>query len=167
MECGGYLKRGILLSVALAIAVACATQSASASHVTPLSLWSEPESRLVSAGSTILETREGQPHQTVEGWDSSFVRSLVGSQDAVAEIESFYEMELSSRGWQPPTDSQAAALGIRTSSELSARTWRKGDLVFRLGIVNISDPYAEGPSEGYANVYRISLVDRPAKPLRS
>jgi hypothetical protein len=167
MECGGYLKRGVLLGVALAIVVGCTTQSASASQVTPLGLWSEPESHLVSANSAILETREGQPHQTVEGWDSAFVRSLVGSQDAAAEIESFYEIELASRGWQPPTDNQAAALGIRTSSELSAQTWRKGDLVFRLGIVNMSDPYAEGPSAGYVTVYRISLVDRPAKPSPS
>lgn len=152
---------------AIVIFVGCMSSVTPSSEVTPQDLWRVPESRLVFPGSTFLDNREGEPHQTIEGWESAFVRSLVGSERPSDEIESFYATELAARGWQLPTDNQAMALSIRTSSELSARSWRKGDLVFRLGILNMSDPYADGPSEGFATLYRISLVDRPPKPVKS
>lgn len=164
---GFPLKGLVSLSAAFVIALGCMSPVAPSSAITPADLWSKPESQLVSPGSAILDTREGEPHQTIEGWDSAFVRTLVGSQDAAGEIESYYETELASRGWLPPADNQAIGLSIRTSSELSARSWRKGDLVFRLAIVDTSDPYADSPTDGFLTVYRISLVDRPAKPAKS
>jgi hypothetical protein len=106
------MTRLILVGAAIAIAVGCTTMTLPPSQITPLELWREPESRLVSPGSEIIDRREGEPHQTVEGWDSAFVRLLVGSQDPADEVEAFYATELESRGWQPPPDNQAAALSI-------------------------------------------------------
>jgi hypothetical protein len=160
------MSRLIHVGVAMAIAVGCTTVTPP-SQVTPLELWSEPESQLVPAGSKVLDRREGEAGQTIEGTNTASVGLLIASQDSPAEVDAFYEAELGSRGWQPPTDLEAIGLRIRTTTELSARSWRKGDLVFRLGILDMTDPFAEGPSEGYATVYRISLVDRPVKPTKS
>jgi hypothetical protein len=155
------------LGAALVIALGCMSQMAPSSRVTPADLWSEPESKLVSPGSDVLDRREGEAGQTAEGTNTASVGLLIASQDSPAEVEAFYETELGARGWQPPTDLEAIGLRIRTTTEVSARSWRKGDLVFRLGILVMTDPFAEGPSEGYATVYRISLVDRPPKPAKS
>lgn len=161
------MTRLILVGAAIAIAVGCTTATLPPSEITPLELWREPESELVPPGSEVLDRREGEAGQRAEGIDTASVGLLIGSRDSAADVEAFYETELDSRGWQPPTDLEAIGLRIRTTTELSARSWRKGDLVFRLGIIDMTDPFAEGPSEGYATVYRISLVDRPPKPRGS
>jgi hypothetical protein len=157
------MSRLILVGAAIAIVVGCTTVMPP-SQVTPLDLWSEPESQLVPPGSEVLDKREGEAGQTIEGTNTASVGLLIASQDSPADVEAFYETELDSRGWQPPTDLEAIGLRIRTTTELSARSWRKDDLVFRLGILDMTDPFAEGLSEGYSTVYRISLVDRPPNP---
>jgi hypothetical protein len=157
------MSRLTLIGAAIAIAAGCTTVTPP-SQVTPLDLWSEPESQLVPPGSEVLDRREGEAGQTIEGTNTASVGLLIASQDSPDEVEAFYEAELESRGWQRPTDLEAIGLRIRTTTELSARSWRKGDLVFRLGILDMTDPFAEGPSDRYATVYRISLVDRPPKP---
>jgi hypothetical protein len=156
----------LLFGAAIAIAIAC-TAMTPPSQVGPIALWSQPESQLVPTGSTILDRHEGEAGQTIEGVDTASVGLLVGSQDSPAAIEAFYEAELKARGWQPAADLEAVGLRIRTTTEVSARSWRKGDFVFRLGVLDITDPIAEGPSEGYASVYRINLVHWPAKPTGS
>jgi hypothetical protein len=158
------MTRLTLVGAAIAIAVGCTTVTPTPSPVTPLELWGEAESELVPPGSEVLDRREGEAGQTGEGTDTASVGLLIASRDSPAEVDAFYERELVARGWQPATDLEAIGLRIRTTTELSARSWRKGDLVFRLGILDMTDPFAEGPSEGYATVYRISLVDRPPKP---
>jgi hypothetical protein len=160
------MSRLILVGAAVAIVAGCTTV-APPSLVSPLDLWSEPESQLLPLGSEVLDKREGYAGQTIEGTNTASVGLLIASQDSPAEVDAFYETELGSRGWHTPTDLEAIGLRIRTTTELSARSWRKGDLVFRLGILDMTDPFAEGPSEGYATVYRISLVDRPPKPKGS
>lgn len=160
------MTRLFVVGAALALAVGCTTVTPP-SQVTPLDLWREPESQLVSPGAEILDRREGGPHQTAEGWDSAFVRLLVGSHDAADEVEVFFATELESRGWQPPIDNQAAALGIRASSEPVGSLLAEGR-----PRVSTRDPrhdrsFAEGPSAGCATVYRIDLVDRPPKPMGS
>jgi hypothetical protein len=160
------MSRLILVGAAVAIVAGCTTV-APPSLVSPLDLWSEPESQLLPLGSEVLDKREGYAGQTIEGTNTASVGLLIASQDSPAEVDAFYETELGSRGWHTPTDLEAIGLRIRTTTELSARSWRKGDLVFRLGILDMTDPFAEGPSEGSATVYRISLVDRPPKPRGS
>jgi hypothetical protein len=157
------MTRLFVVGAALALAVGCTTVMP-ASEVTPLDLWREPESQLVSPGAEVLDRLEGEAGQTAGGSNTASVGLLIASQDSPAEVEAFYERELDARAWQPPTDLEAIGLRIRTTTELSARSWRKGGLVFRLGILDMTDPFAEGPSEGHATVYRISLVDRPPKP---
>jgi hypothetical protein len=160
------MTRLFVVGATLALVVGCTTLTPPP-HVTPLDLWRKPESQLVPPGSDILDTSEEKFGQTAEGTNAASVGLLIGSQDSPAEVEAFYETELDARGWQLPTDLQAIGLRIRTTAELSARSWRKSDLVFRLGMLDMTDPFAEGPSEGYATVYRISLVDRPPKPRGS
>jgi hypothetical protein len=155
--------KGLIHFAAVALVVACT----STSQVTPADLWKQPEAQLLSPGSENLDRREAEARQTIEGPSPASIGYLLGGQDTAAQVEAFYVTELAASGWQPPTDNRAGALRIPTTSELSARSWRKGDLVFRLGILDMSDPYAEGPSEGFASVYRISLVDRPTKPTKS
>jgi hypothetical protein len=164
---GGYVKGGILLGAALAIAVGCTTQSPSASPVTVLGLWSEPESQLLYPGSEVLDKREHEAGLTMEDEVSASVGYLLGSADDAALVEDFYASQLTTSGWRLPDDNEARSRGIRTTAELMARAWRKGDLVFRLGILDKSHPAAEGPSEGFETVFRIDLIAKPAKPSPS
>jgi len=127
-------------------------------------LWAYPEAELRPVGSTVLDKRERPARMTIEGRDTASVGYLLGAPEDPAAIEDFYGRELISRGWQEPTDLPAIGLRVRTSTELLARSWRKGDVVFRLGVLNPADPAAEGPSEGFASVFRIDLVDRPIDP---
>jgi hypothetical protein len=130
-------------------------------------LWAYPEAELSPVGSTVLDKRERPARMTIEGRDTASVGYLLGAQEDPAAIEDFYGHELTSRGWQDPTDAPAFGLAIISSTELSVRVWRKGDVVFRLGVLNPADPAAEGPSEGFASVFRIDLVDRPIDPKAS
>jgi hypothetical protein len=161
------VKGGILLGAALGIVVGCTTQSPSPSQVTPITLWTEPESQLLYPGSEILDKREHEPALTMEGEVSASVGYLLGSADTAALVEDFYAGQLATLGWRPPDDNEARTRGIRTTAELMARAWRKGDLVFRLGIIDQSHPAAEGPAEGFETVFRIDVIAKPPKPYRS
>jgi hypothetical protein len=129
-------------------------------------LWAYPEAELSPVGSTVLDKRERPARMTIEGRDTASW-AMLGAQEDPAAIEDFYARELISRGWQEPTDLPAIGLRVRTSTELLGRSWRKGDVVFRLGVLNPADPAAEGPSEGFGSVFRIDLVDRPIDPKAS
>lgn len=130
-------------------------------------LWAYSEAEVRPAGSTVLDKRERPARMTIEGRDTASVGYLVGAQEDPAAIEDFYKRELASRGWEEPTDAPAFGLAIISSTELSVRVWRLGDVVFRLGVLNPADPAAEGPSEGFASIYRIDLVDRPIDPKQT
>lgn len=130
-------------------------------------LWAYPEAELRPEGSTVLDKRERPARTTIEGRDTASVGYLVGTKEDPAAIEDFYERELTSRGWEDPTDAPAFGLALISSTELSVRVWRNGDVVFRLGVLNPADPAAEGPSEGFGAVFRIDLVDRPIDPKQS
>jgi hypothetical protein len=151
------LMRATALTVLLQLA-GCGTSDRVAQF------WAYPEAELRPVGSTVLDKRERPARMTIEGRDTASVGYLLGAQEDPAAIEDFYGHELISRGWQDPTDAPAFGLAIISSTELSVRVWRKGDVVFRLGVLNPADPAAEGPSEGFASVFRIDLVDRPSDP---
>lgn len=94
---------------------------------------------------------------------------LLASNDEEETILAYYETELSKLGWEIPVDSDhgAGARAIPTTAELSANSWRRGNYVLRLGILDPSHPAAEGPSGGFESVFRTSLYFMPPKPVRS
>jgi len=124
-------------------------------------LWAYPEIELRPADATVLDKRERPARTTIEGRDTASVGYLLGAKGDQTSVEQFYEGELAARGWAEPTDLPGIGLRARTSAELFARSWRKGDIVFRLGILDPADPAAEGPTVGFQTVYRIDIVDRP------
>ena len=149
------------LIAAAAVFAACAPQ------VQPADLWDDFVPALVYPSSTILDTREREARLTLGGEGSASVGYLLASDDQPSDVTDYYAAELAKLGWQEPSDNHARARGVRTTAELSARSWRKGDLVFRLGILDMSHPAAEGPSEGYESVFRIDIIAQPAEPARS
>jgi hypothetical protein len=155
------MTRLTLVAAVVAILVGCTAQPS------PPDLWKQPESELIFPGSEILAKREREPQSPIQGGRSGSVGYLLGSDGGASAIEDFYAAELLTLGWQPPIDKEAGVRGIRTTAELFARSWRKGDLVFRLGILDKSHPAAEGPSEGFETVFRIDLIDQPPDPDRS
>jgi hypothetical protein len=155
------VTRLVCLIPTLAVFAACA------SRVQPAELWKDLGPGLIYPSSEILDTREGQAESTIAGGASASVGYLLGSDDQPSDVADFYATELAKLGWKEPADNEARARGIRTTAELSARSWRKGDLVFRLGILDVSHPAAEGPSEGFETVLRIDVIAQPAEPDQS
>jgi hypothetical protein len=149
--------------IVLAIATLAACNPQTSAPASASNLWKQPESQLLYPAAEILDTRERDAQLTAEGERSASVGYLLGSNDRAALVEDFYDGELAARGWGPPTDNEASVRGIRTTAELMARSWREGDLVFRLGTVDKSHPAAEGPADGFATVFRIDLILAPAK----
>jgi hypothetical protein len=146
------------LPVVLAIVTACTSTTPA-----PRDLWSQPEARFIYPESVVLDKREQEARLTMDGEVSASVGYLLGSNSEAAPVESFYATELARLGWLPPDDNETSARGIRTTAELMARSWRRGELVFRLGVLDRAHPAAEGPSEGYETVYRIDLISAPAE----
>lgn len=153
-----------LLAVALAVLVLVACND----RVTVAQLRTNQEAELLYPGSSVVGRNEQEAATTAGGRQNASVGLVAATDASAADIESFYVEELVRRGWAIASDNAAVTLGLTRTSELSARAWRKGDLVFRLGLIDPTDPRAPVLAAGTGpSIYRIDLTAQPPSPTRT
>ena len=116
-----------------------------------------PEDRLFYPGSVQLGDHSRRRRHTFEGEFGAASGHRLGSQDAATKIEAWYEQKLRQRGWAPggPADD------IPATSELTARAWQKGAVIFRFS-VRLKDHPLSPPRdvvEKYETIYDITLIE--------
>jgi hypothetical protein len=146
--------RGVLGRLALSLLlVACATAP------DPAVLRGMEEATLVFPGGEVLGQWEFRGTMTIEGETHTRYGLEVGVAADEPAVMSFYQTELTRRGWVTPDDVLGRSFGIITSSEATAESWRKGAVVFRLAIKVREGMNAPPPElrDRYATIYRIDL----------
>lgn len=159
----GRSRHAEFVAGAILLALACVLVTACLGGPVARDLGTEPEANLYFPDSTVLGSDAAEPELTIEGRTNRYVGHLVGANASAKAISDFYDTALRELGWDTPTDNVAGAFGIRTTAELDAFSWRKGDLVFRLGIRDKEDPLGP-PGElaaRYETIYRIDLIESP------
>ena len=113
-----------------------------------------PEADLLYPGSEVI-SRGGNDERWMWGGTLTAVTwQYVGVNASPAEIEAWYEAELTSRGWVDGGGSSA----IPTTNELWVRAWERNGITFRLGV---RDPHGARARpeqfERYETVYDVRL----------
>lgn len=147
---------GVLL---LALVAGCGTSNAG-----PLaSLRSMEEATLFYPGSTQLgELAQDERQGSITGAIAAEFGHQLGSQASSEDIARFYEVELAKRGWADATSLVGITVGIRDSTESSARAWEKGDAFFRLSFRR-RDDQGRLPSsvlKQFATIYETTVIHK-------
>ena len=116
----------------------------------------QPEARLAYPGATLLHEAGSEPVRGIEGQEYANFSAAFGTSATAAEVEAFYARELPARGWQ-----LAPEKNFGSTSETHAVTWRKGDLLFRLGIYKKNDVQVPRAYDAYTTAYTIDLLVSP------
>jgi hypothetical protein len=118
-----------------------------------------PEATLAYPGSEEVAAGGSDGGMTIDGPQGAFSWRWLGADASDEEIERFYAEELGARGW---TEGGPGS-GIRSTGELRARAWRKGDVVFRLAFPDPEQRADPEPFSRYQTIYdaRLQESDRP------
>lgn len=119
-----------------------------------------PEADLAYPGSEEVNGGGREAEMTVSGPVSAATWMWFGVNATAEEIEDFYAEELSSRGWVDGGGSS----GIRTTTELSAHAWHKGDVVFRLAFPDPKEHLDQELFEQHQTVYDARLIGKDVRP---
>lgn len=79
---------------------------------------------------------------------------IMGTDASMAEVQAFYESELTDRSWTPSG-------GVPSTSEIDAIAWIRDRYTFRLGFKETDEWYErlEGSDE-FATLFEIALIER-------
>lgn len=113
-----------------------------------------PEATLYYPGSTVLGSGGYDFDKGLLGINDATYNQQLGADASNEEVVAFYARELPARGWA--TDERS---GGRSTDELLGRAWRKGQLIFRLGLPRPGTQANREP--GYHTVYAITLIVHP------
>ena len=116
------------------------------------------EDRLFYPGSTLIAERARPGERNIDGRLSATSGHRLGTQDAAADVEAWYDRELAARGWLP---SQSTS-GIRSTAESTARAWERDGIVLRFA-VRSRNSRSLPPEQltGFATVYEVTLIGDP------
>jgi len=116
----------------------------------------QPEAQLAYPGATPLAQGSREPEWTVEGQQYAVAHAHYGTSATAAEVEDFYGRELAARGWRLAPEKSG-----RATNETRAVTWRKGDLLFRLGIMRKNDVQVPRAYDAYTTAFEVALIVSP------
>jgi hypothetical protein len=117
-----------------------------------------PEAMLTYPGAEEVNGGGSDREMTIDGPQGAFTWRWLGVDATDDEIERFYAEKLGSLGWSD-------SLAIRTISEFRARSWRKGDVVFRLAFLDPEYRADPEPFSRYAVIFDVRLEE--ARPDRA
>jgi hypothetical protein len=89
---------------------------------------------------------------------------MYGTLGTAERVEAYFAAELTAAAWSDPDDGVSGVIGIRTTAELWARSWRKGDFVLRLGVRDPDDFRTPAEADGFATTYTVDIILAAAPP---
>ncbi len=116
-----------------------------------------PENQLYYPGALVLGTTFVEAGQSMEGPINAISGHLLGVTASQADVVSFYNRELSERGWTPTSLNSE-----RSTIETAALAWQRSGVVLRLAfLMRGVDPRLPSPSvqAHYPTILRIDLID--------
>jgi hypothetical protein len=110
-----------------------------------------PEDHLFFSGSSTIGETDYSATGVDSGGAAPYTGWIMGTSASQADVLSFYQQQLSHRGWQ-----RDEADVIRGTGETLVAGWQKQRYIFRLGFSRPGDP--RNPGHGaYPTVYSISI----------
>ena len=115
-----------------------------------------PEAHLRYPGAVLLGHSGTEPKRTIEGPLYAEDGSAYGSSATAMEIQAYYGRELGVRGWQAAPENS-----VRSTTETRAVAWRKGDLIFHLGVKQKNNPQVPREWDTYSTAYEVAVIVSP------
>lgn len=142
-----------VLAFATLVVVPTACDVATPSRGTYEHLANQSEADLVYPDSELLSDGGYDAELTIDGPQPAGVWKIYGSNAAIEDIRAYYEAQLAERGWRQVP-------GSRSTTELDAWSWIRGDLGFRLGIKDPDDWHERlAGSDRFGTLYEVRLAD--------
>ena len=146
---GDGLVLAVVVLIALHTACDVATSSGTYEYLT-----TQPEADLVYPESDLLSDGGYDAEMTIDGPQPAALWKIFGSDASIDDILAHYQAELADRGWESMPSS-------RSTSEIEAWRWSRGDLGFRLGQKDPDTWHERLPgSDRFATIYEVRLVER-------
>ena len=151
------VKLALVAALALVLAIGgCGNRDAG-----PLaSLRAMPEAQLAVPGAVSIGDLDFDQTTTIEGQQNAETGHQFGLSGDAGDVISYYNHELSLRGWQPTNLNAEPG-----TTETAALAWQKGQVVFRLSFGKRgNDPRLPSASDQarFTTIYRAELIDHPA-----
>ena len=155
-HCHLALRLACLLLLATLLAGCLARASSGTTITKQRDLQQLPEEHLFYPGSVVTGQFGGDQERTIEGTNHAFSGYALGVKASEDEVKDFYRRELAARGWQEsPIDI------VSVTGERRALAWRKGDLVFRISVLDKGDPRNPKAGDAYETPYTIRVMVWP------
>lgn len=158
------ILRLLLIAAIGTLLAGCLIRTAGTSSYRLEDLRRLPEARLLVPGSVPLGENGTEAGRGLDGPLVATYIATSGTPATIPEVQDFYGQELRGRGWLLAPDEN-----VRGTTETRATTWRKGDLLFHLGILKKDDPQAPPEADRYTTAYTIAIIAEPptkATPVR-
>jgi hypothetical protein len=112
------------------------------------------EAGLAFPESTRLATGGYDEELTMDGPQPAATWTIYGTTAPAEEVIAFFEEEADLRGWD-------GGLGIRSTSEVEAYSWRREDSAWRLGILDVEEWHQRiDGSDRYPTMYEVRVSQR-------